>query len=299
MLLSVVICTYNRAELLKKTVKSLCNQDFSRSDYEILIINNQSTDHTNQVIQSLIKTYPENRILNFLETSQGLSYARNRGVKESKGSLICFLDDDIIASRDLISVYCKFFKSHPQVSSAGGKVVPYFEVDPPVWLSSYLLPLYAQQNLGDCDSVFRKNSFPIGANMCFRSSFFHTYGLFDTNLGRKGVELLAGEEKELISRAHLKSDFSNYVAGAVIQHYIPEKRLNLNYIKRQALGTGLSERFRSKSEESFISRCLVEVFKWLATLVLFFRYLFTFSLGKGIVLVKFRYWVSRGLLIGR
>ena len=93
-MISIVICTYNRQDYLPKCLMHLKNQNCRSEDFEIILINNNSTDQTEQICQGFLKENPDLNVNYFVEINPGLSFARNRGIKEAKGSIICFIDDD-------------------------------------------------------------------------------------------------------------------------------------------------------------------------------------------------------------
>ena len=95
---SVIFCTYNREKYIYNAMKSIAEQDFPSTDYEIVLINNNSTDSTESICNRFSEDYPQVRFRYFVETNQGLSYARNRGVKESRGDILVFVDNRASAS---------------------------------------------------------------------------------------------------------------------------------------------------------------------------------------------------------
>jgi Glycosyltransferases involved in cell wall biogenesis len=97
MKLSVIFCTYNREKYLYNALKSISQQNIPYHDYEIVMVNNNSTDSTESICKQFRYDYPGVNFRYFLETQQGLSYARNRGVQESRGDILVFVDDDATA----------------------------------------------------------------------------------------------------------------------------------------------------------------------------------------------------------
>jgi glycosyltransferase involved in cell wall biosynthesis len=296
--ISVVISTYNREKYLERCLESLAGQSFDKSAYEIVLVNNNSTDSTESIFRRIKEKHKNLNIRYIVEKSQGLSYARNTGIKVSSGDIILFVDDDAFAAPDYIRKIHHFFQGHPDVKAIGGKIVPQFETSRPVWMSKFLMPLVASLDLGKRIRPFPTTRFPIGANMGFSREIFERYGYFNVNLGRKGSALEGGEEKDIFSK--LKSDNVPiyYVSDACIYHIIPDNRLSLEFIKMQAEGIGISEwkRVRMRGRTAVLIRSFVEVFKWSASLVLFIYYLLTFQLSKGIMIVRFRYHVTAGFL---
>ena len=122
-MVSIVVSTYNRCDFLEDCIKSYDEQDCDKSLFEVLIINNNSTDNTENISFELIKKYPKIHIRYIIEINQGLSYGRNRGVKESKYDLIHFFDDDAVATPNYVSTIIDTFERYPRAVSVGGKIL--------------------------------------------------------------------------------------------------------------------------------------------------------------------------------
>ncbi len=296
-MISIIVCTYNRIQYLPKTLLELKNQSVNNESYEVLIVDNNSTDGTWSVCEKILddKTYDNFRLIS--EPNQGLSYARNRGVKESTGELIVFLDDDAFPVPIYLESITSFFSIKNNIFCAGGKILPLYEKKPK-WMNRFLNPLFAFQDKGDAIKTFGTNEFPIGANMIFEKSIFDKYGLFRTDLGRKGNDMGAGEEKDFINRLRKGGERLIYLPEAEVTHVIPENRVSDSYIRKQAIGSGLSEmkRVSQIGRLALIAKIISEEIKWWVTLGLFLFYLGSFQISKGIMLFKFRFWVTKGML---
>ena len=107
-LVSIIICTYNRMQYLPKCLEHLKNQTCKTEDYEVVLINNNSTDKTEFICKEYIQKNPELNVSYFLEKNPGLSHARNRGVKEANGDVLCFIDDDGFAIPDYVKIISKY-----------------------------------------------------------------------------------------------------------------------------------------------------------------------------------------------
>lgn len=296
--LSVIICTYNREKYLLSTLESLVDQSYDKTLYEIILVNNNSSDGTEQVCNTFQKQYPEVNFKYCLEINQGLSFARNRGIRESQGEVVIFIDDDARATSGYLKSIHLFFNENQDCVSLGGKIIPDYEDNQePKWMSKFLLPIIAALNLGDKTQLFPSNKFPIGANMSFRKSIFSKVGDFNTNLGRKGTSLEAGEEKDLFERVR-KEGKVYYLPTAEVFHYIPNDRVKPSYIKKQAIGVGKSNMTRAKLKGGIgIFKLLsLEAVKWGVTIVFSAYYLLSNKVPKSKMLLQFRYWVSRGIL---
>jgi glycosyltransferase involved in cell wall biosynthesis len=296
--LSVIVCTFNRSSYILKTLGYLNDQSAEPGDYEVLVIDNNSTDNTGTVCQNFISENSLSNFHYFLETRQGHTYARNRGITESKGTYISFLDDDAWVNRNYCKELITYFESNPGVMALGGKITPVYESVAPGWMSKYLWPLVAGLDMGDKERAFKYSKYPIGANMAFKAEVFEDYGYFNTELGRRGKELEGGDEKDMVYR--LKKDRKKvvYVPAIHVRHIIPDARLRISYIKGQAVGVGTSEKKRLINDGFYVklTKIVEELIKTGATCVLAIYYIFTFRPSKGIMLIKFRYWVVQGYM---
>lgn len=298
---SVVVCTFNREEYLGTCLKNLYQQSASRAEYEVLIVNNNSTDDTEKLALEFIDQNKADNFKYFNEDRQGHSFSRNRGITESSGEIIAFIDDDAFVDENFVRNISSFFKSHKDVSAIGGKIIPVFESKRPKWMSKYLMPLVSALDMGSQVAPFKGRKFPIGANMSFRKQVFEKYGLFNVNLGRKGAGLEGGDEKEVFLRMKKADEKIMYAPDVVVDHIIPQRRIDLHYIKGLGVGVGTSERKRV-SESGFaevLKKVFDEAIKIAGTAALFFTYSLTGRLSAGWMLVRFRAWVIKGLITGK
>lgn len=300
--LSVIVCTYNREKYILRNLESFINQTADYSEFEVIIINNNSPDNTDQICRHFIKNNPKIQTTYVIEKNQGHTFARNRGINESNSKILAFIDDDAFIRPEYCENIIKFFSQHPMVDIIGGKIIPVYESGKePNWMSPYLLTLMAAQDYGDQVKEFNKNKFPIGANMIYRSSVFDKIGLFNTELGRRGDGLEGGDEKDLIHRFRQTDGLIYYVPNVVVDHIIGIHREDMKYIKAMGIGVGTSERTRLKESGAnvILEKILMETFKSMATLILLIFYLLTIRPSKGWTLVKFRFWVIQGLILDK
>ena len=296
--LSIIVCTYNRAKYIGKTLEHLYRQSLVKNNYEVVIVDNNSADQTPKICQDFIQSHPDAAFRYVVETNQGHSYSRNRGIQESNAELISFIDDDAFVHPQFGESIIRFFQENENVKVIGGKIIPVYEEQKPTWMSPFLLPLVSALDMGKSPRPFTGRKFPVGANMAFRRSVFTEYGLFNVALGRKGSGLMGGDEKELIYRLKVDQVPIYYVPNVVVDHIIPKKRLTREYIQGLAQGVGLSEKERLSNASSLqkIQRALEELIKIEGTLVLFFWYLVKGQIAKGWMLIKFRIWVLQGFI---
>lgn len=295
--ITFIICTYNRADYLDDTLHSLMQQPVEDAVAELLVVNNNSTDHTAQVVEKYLQNAnPDSfRVSYFEEKEQGLSFARNCGIREAASENIVFVDDDIRADQHFLENWLFFFENYPDYKAAGGKILVQFDDHKPRWASHYLLSLFGHHDLGIRVRKYPGNKYPFGGNMGFRKSIFNDTGLFDTDLGRKGDQLTANEEKDLFNRIKSLGEPILYLPNALLYHRIGSERATKNYIRKQAEGMGKSVARQTKDSLGLkLIHGSKEILKTAVSLGLFLIYLIGFTPAKGIMLLKFRYWILLG-----
>ncbi len=296
MKISAVISTYNRAQFLPGLFDSFKSQTLPATDFEVIIINNNSTDKTESLALEFLNNNEGIKVRYFTETNQGLSFSRNRGILEAGSELVTFIDDDAIPADDFLGKTVTFFDTHPDVGAAGGRILLKFTGKIPVWYNNFLSPLLGYFNYGNKTRLFKYNYFR-GSNMTFRRSLFDTHKPFDTRLGRKGDLLTGGEEKELFYRLKNNGVQLWYIAEAVVYHLVTAERTTVDFIRNQAYGTGKSKKVHAQIEGNsvLLKAYIAEIFKWDASFAISLFYFLTFRFSKGIMILKFRCWISRAL----
>lgn len=220
LLVSVIVCTYNRAQLLKNCLQSLYKQSIDNKHYEVIVVDNNSIDDTEKVVNRFSRDYSSVRFVT--EKNQGLSYARNRGWKEARGTYVAYIDDDAIANPDWIGQIVQFIKSHPEVNVFGGPYDRFFHNPFPDWLPEN----YGTLNLGNKIKLLnQKNEWLSGSNIVFNKSILEKYGGFVTNLGMKGDKILYGEETELLVRLKKVGESIYYVPTISVKHLVADYKL--------------------------------------------------------------------------
>lgn len=298
-MISVIICTYNRDKYIYNVLKSIAEGTLAQKEYEIVLVDNNCTDRTHEECDRFVADFPLVQFRYFIETNQGLSYARNRGILESKGDILVYVDDDALVNPEYLQTYASFFDSHPDIDAAGGPIIPQYETEEPKWFSLYTKTLVTGfMSLGDVEREFPGERYPGGGNAGYRKRVFDKIGLFNVELGRKGDSLMCAEEKDLFDKMKSINVRFYYLPTAILYHIIPEKKLTMDYFDRLTLSIGRSERQRTLtiSNRKFLVRICKEVVKWVGTIVLWLRFAFTLQVAKGNKLIRFRYNVTKGLL---
>lgn len=301
-MLSVILCTYNRDKYIYNVLKSIAENDFPYSEYEIVLVNNNSIDKTESECQRFQQDYPYIKFCYYVENEQGLSYARNCGIRNAKGDILVYVDDDALVNKEYLSTYADFFRRNPEIVAAGGRILPEYETEEPQWMSHYTRQLITGKlDLGLKEKEFPKGTFPGGGNAAYRKSVFNAVGLFNVELGRKGDSLIGAEEKDLFDKMTSKGIKFFYLPNAILYHLIPAKKLTRDYFDRLTRGIGVSEYYRTRkiSKGKYYNRLFKEVVKWCATLVLSVGFCCKLSFSKAEKLVRFRRNVTVGLLTGK
>ena len=298
-MLSVIICTYNRDKYIYNVLKSLADNTLPYEQYEIVLVDNNCTDNTRGECERFVRDYPEVLFRYFVETNQGLSYARNRGIKESCGDILVYVDDDALVNKEYLQTYFDFFELHSEIDAAGGPIIPKYETEEPVWMSYFTKALITgYKYLGAKEKEFPKNDFPGGGNAAYRASVFDKVGLFNVDLGRKGDSLVGAEEKDIFDKMVSLGMRFYYLPDAILYHLIPEKKLSKDYFDRLTYSIGKSERMRTQAlgKWKYVKRLFSECVKWVATIVLCVGHTLTGRPKKGWKLIQFRWNVTKGLV---
>ena len=230
-MISVVICTYNRARLLEKTLNSIAQLHYPPVPWELIIVDNNCSDDTTQVAQSFA-AHTQLRVRYLSEKKQGISHARNTGVKAAQGDIIAFTDDDVILDPQWL---CEIHDTFAQFDclGIGGKIVPLWLGQKPRWLEidgpRPLMKAVLAFDVGKNSCDLNDTNAPFGANMSFRRFAFEKYGLFRTDLGRKRKSLMLGEDTEFCRRLLRRGERLVYAPGAIVYHPVAEERLRKRF----------------------------------------------------------------------
>jgi len=299
-MLTIIICTYNREKYIRPLLESIAANDLDKSQYEIVLVDNNCTDNTRAVCNQFVKDHNNITFRYVIESEQGLSAARNCGIREAKGDLIVYIDDDAFIDSHYLNDYVNWFASHPETMAAGGPIHPFYEDgEEPAWMTPYTRALLtAWMDYGTEVREYPKGRYPGGGNAAYRKCVFDRVGLFNTTLGRKGGNLMGSEEKDIFNKMHKLGMQVLYLPWPVLHHSIPKAKLEEAYFNRLTTQMGISERQRTLaiSKMEYSKRLFIEAVKWGGTFVLWLRYAIVGSFAKGNKLISFRIKVTKGLL---
>lgn len=240
-LVSVVVCTFNRARLLSACLDSLSAQSQGGQGYEIIVVDNNSTDATSQIVKDFARTCPNLRFVT--EPKQGLSHARNCGWIEARGRYVAYIDDDAKAKHDWLDQMLSFIERHPEVAAFGGPHEAHTEVAIPLWFP----PGYGTMDLGDQERpISVGKEFITGTNMVFRREVLAEFGGFNPALGMVGSRILYGEETRLLREIAEGGVTVYYVPSMRVSHLIAAKKMRLGWFLYSSYCNGRSaaETFR-------------------------------------------------------
>jgi glycosyltransferase involved in cell wall biosynthesis len=243
---TVLIATYNRADLLGETLQSLARMRVSRElTWETIVIDNNSRDRTRDVVESFAAGFPV-PLRYLFESRQGRSSALNAGIAASAGRVLVFTDDDVrVRDGWLDAASAPLLGDDESLVYTGGPIQPIWGTPPPRWLDLTRGDLWgtiAIQNHGDKQFVYEEGrKVPLGANMAARRSLFRRIGGFRPDLGRTGGRLVLGQEvPELLLRAREAGLRGMYVPAMTLDHHVPAARLTKRYFRQWWFGKGVS-----------------------------------------------------------
>ena len=245
-LITVAIPTHNRAALLAQTLASLGPLAIPEgAAIECLVIDNASTDSTASVVRSAAAAlrFPLRCIV---EERLGSSFARNRAVAESRGGLLCFIDDDVVVEPDwLLELSRELIRR--RLDAVCGMVLPQFLSPPPKWLGSRLyvkLAVHDARAIEQMEPAMRErlhNYF--SANVAFQRQTFELFGSFREDLGVVGGNPISGEDTELFARIMVRGGSVGFAPRARVHHLIGPERLTARYLRRKSFAFGMGSAF--------------------------------------------------------
>ena len=227
--ISVVICTYNRSDLLFKTLTALLNQTVT--PFEIIVVDNNSTDNTKEIVQQLINCTNQNLIY-LLEPRQGATFARNTGGFTAKGDIIAFLDDDVIPKENYIENLFQAFNTN-NLDYIGGGIELEYLTPKPDWLDDRLAGILAYCNYGNNIVEFpcQGKKYPISANIAIKKEVFISVNGFVQNELNYKWSKPCNDDILFGMRVHKSGYKITYLPDITIKHLIPKERLTVDYFK--------------------------------------------------------------------
>jgi glycosyltransferase involved in cell wall biosynthesis len=230
LIFSVVVCTYNHAELLENCFQSLADQTIDKTSYEVIIVNNNSTDDTQKIAESFCEKEPNFHVVK--EINQGVSYARNRGWQEAQGNYVAYIDDDAKAASDWLNVASELINSlSPAPLCLGGPIYPFYMTPKPIWFKDE----YEVRSWGPDSRWLSKGETFSGSNMIWKKEVFKKFWGFPTDRGVQKDRLSLGEETYLFNKIwhNGNNSYFYYATNLIVYHLVPRFKMTVSYpIKR-------------------------------------------------------------------
>lgn len=235
---TAILCTCNRAGTLAETLESLAASQLPDSvSWEVLVVDNNSTDQTREVVQGFCRRYP-GRFRYLLEPKPGKSYALNSGIANASGEVLAFVDDDVTVEPRWLRNLTAGLLAGEWVGTAG-RILPAQMFTLPPWLSwedcvgafrpDPLGILCAHFDLGDQPRELDLGHLPYGANMAFRRSVFEKCGGFRLDLGPRPHSQIRNEDVEFARRVIKAGERLRYEPSAVVYHPVPQGRISKEF----------------------------------------------------------------------
>lgn len=250
--ITLIICTYNRCDSLRTVLNSIVQLDMPHDvEWEVLVVDNNSSDRTREIVAEF-SGHNEDRFRYFFEPRQGKCHALNSGIREARGAILAFTDDDVTVSPAWLRNLTSNLHSG-EWAGAAGQVLRTWPCSPPNWLS--LQPRYEKtgwplvsfdlhREAGELPLEYP----PVGANMAFRKEIFAKHGGFRTDLGPRRNDTGIGSSQEIIGGVYEDTEFGRrlmqsgeklrYEPSAVIYHPVEQRRLTKEYFLSWWFGRG-------------------------------------------------------------
>ncbi|HEX2723514.1 MAG TPA: glycosyltransferase [Gemmatimonadaceae bacterium] len=237
---SVVIPTHNRAEILRQTVDTFLLQTYPGDRWELILVDNDSTDNTSEVLEQIAAADSRVRVLS--EMRKGAHFARNSGALAAKGSVLYFTDDDMLADPAMLERIVEGFEADSRVASVTGKVLPRWDTEPPVWILEHCRnALLSLNDLGEALIVSDDDPGVFSCHQAVLRGVFFQAGGFnpDTNSALYTGDNETGLNIKIRKLGHRFA----YVGTAVTQHMIPASRMTQRYVNGRLADQGFCDSY--------------------------------------------------------
>jgi len=265
-IISVVICTFNRAELIKKAIEGVVNQTIAKDDYEIIVVDNNSQDGTLEILTKYQSNISKPKMVILTEVKQGLGFARNTGVINSQGAYVAFLDDDAVADHKWLELALQLFKNvKPTPLVLGGPILPFYNSAKPSWFQDN----YEARTWGDQARFLNFPESFSGSNMIFNKEIIEKCGKFDSKVGMTKDNLSLGEETALFEKIWASSGEVSrmfYSPHLRVFHLVDQYKMTVSYQLKRSFAEGQSWYVRKKPK-SFLKklRIIIVILKSIIT----------------------------------
>jgi len=248
MKLTVIIPTFNRSELLKNTLQSICLQSFPQNDFEVLVIDNGSIDNTKETIESFTPVIKNLRY--FYELTPGLHLGRHIGLNEAKADILVYADDDIEALSTWLEGIWESFQIN-DVALVGGNSIPKYEIPPPMWVES----LWSYNEFGkhngyysliDFGNTIKEINpyFVFGCNFSIKKEALIEFGGFHPDGMPREKIVFRGDGESYISQMIIEKGLKTiFNPKASVFHFVPKTRMAKEYMYHRGFIQGISNSY--------------------------------------------------------
>jgi glycosyltransferase involved in cell wall biosynthesis len=287
--LSIIIPTLNRAHLLEKTLLSISRNKVDFKLFEVLVIDNGSTDNTKLIVENFSQDFPYINLFYHFEPEPGLLAGRHRGLFESKCEFLTYLDDDVELNNQFINKAISNFNQYPEYGLFTGPCFPLYDSYPPSWIFdfwqncsdgkylSYLSLLDFGEKVKEIDPLF-----VWGLNFSIRKKIVYDLGGFHPDNMPFDLQFYQGSGETAITYSAKKEGIkAMYDPLLLLHHFVPNERMTLNYFDRRAYYQGISESFfinRTNFSKSFgLFQYFTKVISMFKNLLLNRRYYYLYK----------------------
>ncbi len=241
--ISIIIATCNRCESLKNTFDSFLSQECDGTfEFEIIVVDNNSKDGTKVTVESYLPKLNganASRLRYLFEPTKGKSYALNKGIREAKGNIIAFADDDVVVDSQWLRQIVQCLEEY-RCDGIGGRILPSYPQETPQWIKDNKHLLAGPIVFYDQGESIKKYEKPmrefLGTNFVFKREVFDQCGLFRTDLGPGTPRI--GEDTEFVNRILNKNKVLYYCGKALVWHPVDVQRMTLRYLAKWYMTLG-------------------------------------------------------------
>jgi glycosyltransferase involved in cell wall biosynthesis len=225
---------------LRNAITSLQKLNFPKDRYEIVVIDNNSTDDTRRIVEEC-KQHGNKEIIYFKEVREGLHNARHAGARIATGDILAYIDDDVISEPDWLSELIKPY-ADPEVACVGGKILPRYETKEPEWAKYFPGFLSILDRANDITTI--NDDLVYGCNFSIRKTVLYDVGGFHPDAMPWNLIKYRGDgETGLLNQVMGKKNKVVYTPFAVVTHVIPKERVTTDYFKRRAFIQGITNSY--------------------------------------------------------
>ncbi len=239
-ILTLAVCTYNRAALLPRALDSVVKQTANRSDVEVLVVDNGSTDQTPELVAA--RQLQDRSIRYVVEPLAGIAHARNRAMHDAQGEYLAFLDDDAWADCGWVDSLLNVIESvRPIPECVVGPVSLVWEGNRPDWFPARFESLLCSYDMGAAAHFLGAGGYLLTTNSLFHRETLLSLGGMRTDLGHKRKALIGGEDNDIFNRWLANGYRVYYEPKAIVYHPVPKERQTRRFLLRRLFWDGASQ----------------------------------------------------------